>query len=150
MSASNAFEDAQLKLILQNVDITGIGDAGGLRGSATAGNLYVSLHTADPGEAGTAVTNEVAYTGYARASIARSTGAWSVASGVGSNSGAVNFPARTDSGAAVTATHVALVSSASGAGMILWSGPMNSPASISITQGIAPSFAAGVLTVTLD
>lgn len=150
MSASNAFEDAQLKLFLQNVDITGIGDSGGIRGSATAGSIYAVLCTADPGEAGTAVTNEVAYTGYARAAIARSTGAWNVSNGVGSNAVAVNFPARTDSGAAVTATHIALVSSASGAGMILWSGPMNSPSSISITQGIAPSFAAGVLTVTVD
>lgn len=150
MSASNAFEDAQLKLILQNVDITGIGDSGGLRGSAAAGNLYVTLLTADPGEAGTAVTSEVAYTGYSRAAVPRSTAGWAVSNGVGSNVSAVNFPARTDAGAAVTATHIGIVTSASGAGMLLWSGPMNSPSSISITQGIAPSFAAGVLTVTVD
>ena len=42
------FPEELLKLILQNVDVTLIGDAGGLRGSVAAGSLYVSLHTANP------------------------------------------------------------------------------------------------------
>lgn len=50
MSATNSFETALMQHIYQNADIALIGDATGLRGATTAGSLYVSLHTADPGE----------------------------------------------------------------------------------------------------
>ena len=63
MSASNSFETSLLQHILQNADIANIGDATGLRGSTTAGNLYIALHTADPGEAGNQGTSEANYTG---------------------------------------------------------------------------------------
>jgi len=72
MSKSNAFEAAFLDLLFLNTDIANIGDAAGLQNSAAAGSLYLSLHTADPGEAGTQSTSEVAYTGYARVAVARS------------------------------------------------------------------------------
>ena len=72
MSKSNTFENDLLKLIFNNVDIADIGDAGGLQNSAAAGSLYVALHTADPGEAGNATTNETAYTNYARVAVGRS------------------------------------------------------------------------------
>lgn len=150
MSATDFFENAQLKLILQNIDITGIGDAGGLRGSATAGSLYISLHTADPGESGTQSTSEVAYTGYARVAIARSTGGWTVTGNSGTNAAAVNFGARTDTAAAVTVTHIGIGTAASGAGSLLWKLPLSNPSSLSITQGIAPSFAAGAITISVD
>ena len=39
-------------------------------------NLYVSLHTADPGEGGSQTTNETAYTNYARQPVARTAGGW--------------------------------------------------------------------------
>jgi len=74
MSASNAFETALLQHVFQNADLSTVGDATGLRGSTVAGSLYVSLHTADPGEAGTQSTSEATYTGYARLAIARSAG----------------------------------------------------------------------------
>lgn len=51
MSKSNTFENDLLQLIFNNVDIADIGDAGGLQNSATAGSLYIALHTGDPGEA---------------------------------------------------------------------------------------------------
>lgn len=56
MSKGNTFENDLLLLIFNNTDAALIGDATGLRGSSTAGSLYVALHTADPGEAGTAAT----------------------------------------------------------------------------------------------
>jgi archaellum component FlaG (FlaF/FlaG flagellin family) len=74
MSKSNTFETDLLGLIFNNTDITLIGDAAGLQNSATAGSLYVSLHTADPGEAGDQITNETAYTNYARVAVARTGG----------------------------------------------------------------------------
>ena len=51
-----------LKLIFNNTAWANIGDAGGLLPSASAGSLYLSLHTASPAEAGTQSTSEVSYT----------------------------------------------------------------------------------------
>lgn len=45
-------------------------------------NIFVSLHTADPGETGTQTTSEATYGGYARVSVARTmlctTAKWSM------------------------------------------------------------------------
>ncbi len=57
-AAANAF----LLLLLNNTDWANVGDASGLQNSATAGSLYLSLHTSSPGEGGTQATNEIAYT----------------------------------------------------------------------------------------
>src|SRR6185369_7687141 len=78
MSLSNAFEQAALLLIFNNTNDANVGDATGLRGSTTAGSLYVALHTADPGEAGDQTTSETAFTNYARIAVARSSGAFTV------------------------------------------------------------------------
>ena len=91
MSASNAFENSLLLLILNNTNIANIGDATGLRGSSAAGNVYVGLHTADPGEAGTQATSEATYTGYARVAVARTAGGWTVAGNAFSNTAAITF-----------------------------------------------------------
>jgi hypothetical protein len=76
--AGNSLLINMLKLLFQNLDFANIGDAGGLQNSATAGNLYVSLHTADPGAAGNQTTNECAYTSYARVAVERSATGWTV------------------------------------------------------------------------
>ena len=146
MSASNAFETNLLKLILQNVTLANVGDATGLVGSTSAGSLYVSLHTADPGEAGSQNTSEATYTSYARVAVARTTGGWDVASGVGSNQSAINFPAAT--GGSNTITYFGVGTDSSGAGNLLFSGALT--ASLAISSGITPSFAANALTVTAD
>lgn len=67
-----------LKLYFQNVDHANVGDASGLQNSAGAGNIYVSLHTADPA-GGDQTTSEATYTGYARVAVARGAGTWTVA-----------------------------------------------------------------------
>lgn len=60
MSKTNAWENSLLLHLFTNTDVANIGDATGIRGSSTAGNLYFSLHTSDPGEAGDQTTNEIA------------------------------------------------------------------------------------------
>ena len=60
MSKTNTWENDLLKLVFQNTSASLIGDATGLVGSGVAGSLYVSLHTADPGEAGDQTTSETA------------------------------------------------------------------------------------------
>lgn len=147
MSASNAFETALLLLIFNNTNAANIGDATGLRGSTTPGVFYISLHTADPGEAGTQSTSETAYTGYARISVARSGAGFTVAGNSVSNAAAVAFGNATASpGSPVT--HFGIGTDVSGAGNLIMSGALS--ASYQPAVGNAPSFAIGALTATAD
>lgn len=150
MSASNAFETSLITLLFQNANIANIGDAAGLRGAVTVGSLYVGLHTADPGEAGTQATSEATYTGYARVAVARTSGGWTITSpaGVGTvaNAAAVTFPACT--GGSNVLTFFSIGTAASGATDLLLSGALT--ASLTVSNGITPSFAIGALTTTVD
>lgn len=146
MSATNAFENKILSLYLENANAADIGDSTGLRGSTTAGSLYISLHTSDPGETGDQTTNEISYTTYARVAVARSTAGWTVASGVGDNDSSVGFPACTAGSG--TATHFASGSASSAAGTRDANGALT--ASLAISAGITPSAAAGALDFTFD
>jgi hypothetical protein len=146
MSKSNAAETALLALIFNNTDFAGIGDAGGLQNSATAGSLYISLHTSDPGEAGTQSTNETSYTNYDRVAVARSGAGWTVSGNQATNAAQITFPQCGLTGA--TITHVGIGTESSGAGILLYSGALNS--SLGVSLNITPLFAASGLTVTED
>lgn len=134
MSKSNAFETALLALIFQNANIANIGDATGLRGAATAGQLFIALHTADPGEAGDQTTSEVAYTGYARVGLARSSGGFTITGNSVSPAANVDFPACTAGSA--TATHFSIGVASTGAGMVLYKGAITP--TIAIAAGVTP------------
>jgi hypothetical protein len=147
MSATNAFETALLTLYFNNTDHANIGDAGGLQNSAAAGSFYVSLHTADPGEAGSQNTTEATYTGYARVAVARSGAGWTISGNNVSNTAAITFGAC--SSGSDTITHFGIGSdSGTGAGNLFFKGALS--ASRSISAGITPSFAIGELDVTAD
>jgi hypothetical protein len=135
MSKSNTTENDVLKAILQGTDPSWRAGA----------SLYLALYTADPGEAGTAITNETAYTNYARQTITKATG-WTDSGSSFTNSGLIQFPQCGASGA--TLTHVAVVTTSSGAGQILYSGALNS--SLAVANLIQPQFAIGALTITED
>jgi len=145
MSASNSFENAILDLIFDNVAFAKIGDASGLQPSASDGNLYVSLHTGDPGEAGDQTTSECDYTSYARVAVSRTDG-WTIADNKAENAAATTFPGCT--GGSNTATHFGIGTDTSGAGVLLFSAALDS--SLAISSGITPEFAAGDLYVTCD
>jgi hypothetical protein len=134
MSKTNAFENALLLLIFNNTNIANVGDATGVRGSSAAGSLYVSLHTADPGEAGDQTTSEIAYTSYARVAVARSGSGWTVTNNSVSPAAAITFPAAT--GGSGTATHFGIGTAASGAGVLLYKGAI-SP-NIAVSNGVTP------------
>jgi hypothetical protein len=79
MSKSNEFALLVMEHVFNNVAMTNIGDAGGLLQSVAPGDVYVSLHTSDPGEAVTdPTTTETTYTNYARISVPRSAGGWTI------------------------------------------------------------------------
>lgn len=122
MSKTNTFENDLLLLIFQNTDIALIGDAAGIQNSAAGGSLYISLHTADPGEAGNQSTNEVAYTNYARVAVARTAGGWTVSGNQVSNAAAINFAQCGLTGA--TITHFGIGTDASGTGKLLYKAPL--------------------------
>lgn len=134
MSASNAAETALLNLIFNNSNIANVGDATGLRGSSTAGSLYLSLHTADPGEGGDQTTSEASYTSYARVAVARTSGGWTVSGNTATLTAAIDFPAAT--GGTNTVTYFGVGTAASGTGVLLFSGSI-SP-SISVSSGVTP------------
>lgn len=146
MSMTNVAENGTLSLWFENANYANVGDATGLRGSSTAGVFYVSLHTANPNETGSQTTSEAAYTSYARVSVARSTSGWTVASGVCDNDSAITFPAAT--GGSESETHFGIGSDTSGAGNLFFWGALS--ASLSVSSGITPSFAAGALDITAD
>jgi hypothetical protein len=146
MSATNSFETALLALYFNNTDHANVGDAAGLQNSATAGSFYVSLHTADPGEAGTQTTSEATYTSYARVAVARSAGGWTISGNNVSNTAAIAFPACT--GGSNTITHFGIGSDLSGTGNLFFKGALT--ASLAVSTGITPQFAIGELDVNAD
>jgi hypothetical protein len=93
-----------------------------------ATNLYLSLHTADPGSGGSQNTSETSYTNYARIAVVRTTSGWTTSLGSGTTfSAAVNaaieaFAACGATGA--TLTHWGLGLSSTGAGTLLAAGPL--------------------------
>jgi hypothetical protein len=107
-------------------------------------NLYLSLHTDDPGVGGAQTTNEANYTGYARLAVARTTAGWAVPSS-GSTSNAALAQFIICSGGTNTITHVAIGKAETGAGVVLYSGALSSPRAVS--NGIQPQFAIGGLVV---
>jgi len=115
-----------LSLVFLNANVSLIGDATGLRGSATAGNLFISLHTAEPGPGGNQSTNEVAYLGYERQPVVRGVG-FSVTGNSVTNVNDIVFPLGTG-GPEVNATHFVVGTDATGPGKSVYSGEITSPA----------------------
>jgi hypothetical protein len=110
-------------------------------------NLYLALHTADPGVGNAQTTNEissVSYVGYVRIAVARTAGGWTVSTNTAVNAALAQFAQC--GGAGDTATWVSIGTASSGAGNVLYSGEMNDP--LAIALNIQPQFAAGALTVT--
>ena len=131
-----------LKLIFNATNWANVADNAA---SSPLTNLFLSLHTADPGVGGSQTTNETSYTNYARVSVARTTAGWTVATTAQTeNVALLQFPQCGATGA--TVTHVAIGTLTSGAGTILYSGALNS--SLSVANLIQPQFSAGALTVT--
>lgn len=132
MSKSNAFETSIFALYFNATAIANLADNAV---SAPITNIQVSLHTADPGEAGNQSTNEVSYTGYARVAVARTSGGWTVASGSYQNAATITFPKSTGVADSAVARYFGLGRSSSGAGTLDYSGPLAT--SLGVGVGLA-------------
>lgn len=131
MSKTNNWENSILTLLFNATATANVADNAA---ASPLTNLYVSLHTADPGEAGDQTTNECAYTSYARVAVARSGSGWTVTNNSVSPAANIDFPAA--SGGSETATHFGVGSLTSGAGVLYYKGAI-SP-NIVISSGVTP------------
>lgn len=135
MSFSNTTETAVLNYIFDSATPSWAGNS----------DFWLALYTASPAEGGSAVTNEATYGGYARKQISRTTG-FTVSSNTVSNAGLEQFDACTSGSNVIT--HVAIVTSSSGAGDVIVYAALNS--SITVSTGVQPQFATNALSFTLD
>lgn len=130
MSKTNAFEQDILELIFNATTLANLADD---TATSPATTLTVSLHTGSPGEAGDMTTSEATYTGYARQTVARTSGGWTVgASGVSPVS-AITFPEAT--GGTETITHIGIGTGVSD--NLLYYGTITP--NISVATGVVPS-----------
>lgn|SRR5262245_294100 len=132
MSKGNTFENDWLKLVFNAIPIANLADNAA---AAPLTSLWVSLHTADPGEAGDQTTSETTYGGYARVAVARSAGGWTVAGSSVSPAGAITFP--TVASGSGTATHAAVGTASSGPGKVLYKGSLTP--TVAIAAGVVPT-----------
>lgn len=125
MSASNTAEAAALDALFDGT------------------TLYLSLHTADPGETGDQATNEAAYTGYSRQSFAYTRSGSAV-----TNDAVVEFGLCTALGSPETLTHFGIGTAASGGGTLYFSGALTS--TIPMQTNFSPLVPASGVSVTAD
>lgn len=136
MAKSTTFDNDLLKLIFNATPIANVADNAA---TSPLTSLYLALHTADPTAAGTQTSNEIAYTSYARAAVARTTGGFTVTTNSVALAAAVSFPQGT--GGSGTATFFSIGTASTGAGKILYSGAI-SP-SIACGAGVTPQLTTG-------
>lgn len=108
-------------------------------------DVYLALHTANPGVGGNQTTSEATYTSYARVAVTRAGTAWTITGGVAANDNLIQFPLCT--GGTNTLTYVSLGRAASGSSQILAVGALS--ASLAVANGIQPQFAVSALGLTL-
>ena len=134
MSLSNTTENAALKMFLQGTDPA-------YRAGATQ---YLALFTADPGEAAS-LAAEADYTVYARVALTKAS-AWTDGGSTFTNAALIQFGACTAGTNAIT--HFAVVDTSSGAVSMMVSGALS--ATLNVSAGIQPQFAAGALAISAD
>jgi hypothetical protein len=136
--------NAMLELFFQ---ASAIADIAENDSSSPLTDLYIGLHTADPGVGGTQQSSEASYGGYAREPVSRDAGGFTIAGNVVSFNSQVDFPACTD-GTVQTITHFSIGVAGAGATPILFYGTVapNIPVSMGFT---APALAAGTAVTSL-
>lgn len=128
---SAALENSILLLLFNATAIANVADNAA---SAPLTNLYISLHTADPTDAGNQTSSETSYTDYARVAVARSGAGFTVTASSVSPAANIDFPQCT--GGTATITHFGIGTASSGAGILHYSGTVTP--NISVSNGVIP------------
>jgi hypothetical protein len=126
-------------LLKLTFNATGIANIADNTATSPLTNLFVALHTANPGSAGTQQTSEAAYTSYGRATVARTTGGWTASSSQSTSPvAAISFAAAT--GGSETETYASVGVAISGATKLLYSGTITP--NIAVLNGVTPQLTA--------
>jgi hypothetical protein len=131
------FDNDLLKLIFNAVPIPNIADNAAVSALTV---LYFSLHTGDPGIGGSQTTLEAAYTSYNRVSTPRDATGFVVTGNSAVLAGPVAFPTPSG-GAGELDTFFAIGTALTGAGKILYRGPITPV--VSVVIGLAPVLTTG-------
>ncbi len=142
MPASSTFETDLLTLLFINTNWANFGDTTGLVKSTADGNFTLALSTGTLGDGSTQATTEAAYTSYARKSVARGAAKWTVTGGQVTNDAAEAFIQAT--GGSETETDFSIGTDDVADEMYIY-GVLT--ASLAVSNGITPEFAAGDLDV---
>ena len=121
MPKSNTSANDYVALIYNATAVANIADNAA---TSPLTNLFIAAHTAEPAAAGVQNTSETSYTGYARATVARTTGGFTCSSGVVTLVADASFGACTAGTA--TLTHWSTGVASSGATKILHRGVFGS------------------------
>ncbi len=135
MSKGNTTENDMLQATLKGVDPAWRSGA----------NLYIALHTADPGEGGVQTTSECTWGAYARRLVVKATD-W-VDGGSSFSNGVLWQYLECTSGTEVI-THFSLGTTLAAAGQIIYKGALTTPRTVS--AGIQPQWAIGAMVITED
>lgn len=147
MTISNTTETAILKLVYQAVAWANYADNAA---SAPQSQIGISLHTADPTDAGDATFSEVTYSGYVRVNVPRTSATgWTEASGTVNPVANIDFTAGVGGTGIVSyfATGKSTATPPVGAQAILWSGTVNPV--INSGNGVTPRLTTAT-NITLD
>ena len=132
MAAKSAtFDNDFLKLIFNATTMTGMAR----NDTSPVTDLYVSLHTASPGTSGNQTTNEIAYGGYARQPVVRTSSGWTVTANSVSPAAQIDFPIGISGSG--TATYFAVGTDITGTGKVLYFGTVTP--NIVCGTGVTPS-----------
>ncbi len=134
MAKGGTYEADLLKLLLNATAIANVADNAA---GAPLTFVSVALHTADPGNGGNQTTNEANYTSYARVSVARTAGGWTITGtnpASASPAATISFPACT--GLTNAITHFSVGPTGGGATKIFYSGTVTP--NISVSNGVTP------------
>lgn len=140
MSKGNTTENDMIKVMFRN--------SGNDPSYRTQSNLYLALHTADPGETGDQTTSEATYTSYDRIAVSKDAAGWTVADNQASNAALIQFPQCTGGSNTITHVSIGLVAGKGVSSQILYSGALNAP--LSVSNLIQPQFAIGALIIQED
>jgi hypothetical protein len=132
MAKGIIFTNDLLKLIFNATPIALIADNAA---STPLADLYAGLYLSDPVPGGDQTSQEISYTGYARVAVLRTSGGFTV---TGLNvvlTSSISFGLMT-AGTGGTATFWGVGSLASGAGLLIYSAPINP--TLAVITGVTP------------
>ncbi len=134
----STFDNDILKLILNAIPIANIADNAA---SSPLTQLYLSLHTADPGAGGSQNSNEATYPGYTRMPVPRTSSGFTISGATATLTSAVVFPSCTTWGSSETETWAAVGTASSGPGKLLYRGPITP--NLTVSTAVSPQLTTG-------